>query len=425
MNLKRYIFLFPALLAILAANGATPREDIYENPNRAGGVYYAYPEPEGRLTPAPRGYEPFYISHYGRHGSRYLISDEDYTRVSGVLHAAKEAGALTPVGIDVCDRIDSLMIETAKRGGDLTPLGVRQHRGITERMFNNYPQVFRGSPEISARSTVVIRCILSMTSFVERLKELNPKIKTTVESSARYMDYLNYHSPESSEFTSGPWVNERKNYEERKIDPSRIISLLFSNPEYADRFVNKKELYWGLYWIAVDEQNIETRLGFMDLFTHEELYSLWVACNFNNYVCDANYAGSNGLVVNNAENLLENIIRTADEAILSGKNSATLRFGHDGNLQPLAAILEMGDCGVSVNVPIDSVPDYWANYRVSPMAGNVQLIFYRNSKAEKILVKFLLNEIEQKLPIPAEEGPYYDWSKVKAYYLSRHPGITE
>ena len=23
------------------------------------------------LTPAPKGYDPFYLSHYGRHGSRY------------------------------------------------------------------------------------------------------------------------------------------------------------------------------------------------------------------------------------------------------------------------------------------------------------------------------------------------------------------
>ena len=51
-----------------------------------GGVYYAYPIESGldnpQLQPAPEGYEPFYISHYGRHGSRWLTNDARYTWVN-------------------------------------------------------------------------------------------------------------------------------------------------------------------------------------------------------------------------------------------------------------------------------------------------------------------------------------------------------
>ena len=36
-------------------------------------VYYAYTYDNPARTPAPEGYEPFYISHYGRHGSRWLL----------------------------------------------------------------------------------------------------------------------------------------------------------------------------------------------------------------------------------------------------------------------------------------------------------------------------------------------------------------
>ena len=43
---------------------------------RLGGVYYAYPVTETTLADAPEGYEPFYISHYGRHGSRWLPNDK-------------------------------------------------------------------------------------------------------------------------------------------------------------------------------------------------------------------------------------------------------------------------------------------------------------------------------------------------------------
>ena len=43
--------------------------------------YYAYPTPNGIQTPVPEGYSPFYVSHYGRHGSRWMTSDERYLEV--------------------------------------------------------------------------------------------------------------------------------------------------------------------------------------------------------------------------------------------------------------------------------------------------------------------------------------------------------
>lgn len=81
--MKRIISLLTVLAAgALAAPAQTSLEEIRENPDRAGGVYLAYPNIDGApVTPAPKGYEPFYISHFSRHGSRYLISDKDYSRL--------------------------------------------------------------------------------------------------------------------------------------------------------------------------------------------------------------------------------------------------------------------------------------------------------------------------------------------------------
>lgn len=414
--------LLSALMLPLATFAVTPKEEIFADINKSGGVYYAYPTTQAVATPAPKGYEPFYASHYGRHGSRYLISDDDYIRVANALRRAQGDQALTPLGLDVLHRVDSLMIETRGRGGDLTPLGVAQHRGIAERMYANYPSVFQGAPEVSARSTTVIRCILSMDAFCERLKELNPKIKTTRESSNRYMNYLNYHSEESNRFTSGDWRIEHDRFEAERVNPQRLMGLLFEDPEYVRKHVRDKDLYWGLFWIASDAQNVETKIDFYDLFTPEELYDLWETCNYTNYVCDADYAPSGGLVVGNATNLLRNIIESADEAIESGKNGATLRFGHDGNLMPLAAILHLEGCDARV-ADADSIALNYANFRVSPMAGNVQMIFFRNKKAKKgdnsdVLVKFLLNEEEKTIPLQTSTFPFYRWEDVKAYYRS-------
>ena len=66
MVLRRIAIIIPFYLFTFL-----PLSAQYE---KLGGVYYAYPIESGMANPllqlAPEGYEPFYISHYGRHGSR-------------------------------------------------------------------------------------------------------------------------------------------------------------------------------------------------------------------------------------------------------------------------------------------------------------------------------------------------------------------
>ncbi|MDE5957150.1 MAG: histidine phosphatase family protein, partial [Muribaculaceae bacterium] len=334
--------LLPLLLiggTALSLPAQSTKEETLSDLNRTGGVYYAYPVTESHNTPAPKGYEPFYVSHYGRHGSRYLISDSDYRSVADKLHEADRAGALTPLGRDVMQRVDSVMVETSLRGGDLSPLGVRQHRDIAERMYRAYPQVFRDGTDISARSTLVVRCVLSMDAFCERLKELNPKLDITRESSQRYMGYLCHHSDESNAWRDDPrnFKEEYRKFEQSHTNPGRLVASIFSDPKFVARNVNPHDFMWGLYWIASGMQDIETELDFYDLFTADELYDLYQCFNYRFYASDGNYAPAEGLLINNAAPLLQNIIDSADAAIAAGKPTATLRFGHDGNVIPLVA----------------------------------------------------------------------------------------
>ena len=57
-------------------------------------------------TKAPRGYKPFYISHYGRHGSRSGSQFDSYERLIVTLSKAKNEGKLTSAG-------DRLLKQTA------------------------------------------------------------------------------------------------------------------------------------------------------------------------------------------------------------------------------------------------------------------------------------------------------------------------
>lgn len=404
----------------LGVNAQTTFEEISADLNKAGGVYLAYPTVETKQTPAPKGYKPFYVSHYGRHGSRYLLSDRDYQWIIQLMEKAETVNGLSPLGHDVLKRLNMVWEEAQGRAGDLTPLGVRQHQGIAERMSKNFPEVFRGKRHVSARSTVVYRCAMSMVAFGDRLKQLNPQLDMSYEMSEKYMSYLNYHSARSNAFThgkKGPWVEEYRKFEEAQVHPDRLVSTLFSNADFIRCEVNPSELMWGLYWIAVDMQDMETPVSFFDLFTAKEMFDLWQCVNYRFYMGNANPLASNGIVMANAKSLVENILESADAAIKDRSIAATLRFGHDGNVIPLLALLQIENFDVAVAGPAE-VYKHWCDFKATPMASNVQIVFFEN-KAGDILVKFMHNEKEVHVPVKTDQWPFYHWNDVKEYYQKR------
>lgn len=404
----------------LGVNAQTTFEEISADLNKAGGVYLAYPTVETKQTPAPKGYKPFYVSHYGRHGSRYLLSDRDYQWIIQLMEKAETVNGLTPLGHDVLKRLNMVWEEAQGRAGDLTPLGVRQHQGIAERMSKNFPEVFRGKRHVSARSTVVYRCAMSMVAFGDRLKQLNPQLDMSYEMSEKYMSYLNYHSARSNAFThgkKGPWVEEYRKFEEAQVHPDRLVSTLFSNADFIRCEVNPSELMWGLYWIAVDMQDMETPVSFFDLFTAKEMFDLWQCVNYRFYMGNANPLASNGIVMANVKSLVENILESADAAIKDRSIAATLRFGHDGNVIPLLALLQIENFDVAVAGPAE-VYKHWCDFKATPMASNVQIVFFEN-KAGDILVKFMHNEKEVHVPVKTDQWPFYHWNDVKEYYQKR------
>ncbi|MBD4339930.1 histidine-type phosphatase, partial [Xanthomonas citri pv. citri] len=96
-----------------------------------------------------------------------------------------------------------------------------------------------------------------------------------------------------------------------------------------------------------------------------------------------------------ANRLLTNIVETAQDYVTTNRKGATLRFAHDGNLIPLAARMMIEDTYGMENCP-DSLYKSWANFKVAPMAGNIQLIFYRNpaDADAPVMTKVMLNERE-------------------------------
>jgi hypothetical protein len=158
----------------------------------------------------------------------------------------------------------------------------------------------------------------------------------------------------------------------------------------------------------------------LDLFTEDERYDQWCISNASWYSRYANSPISDNVQPFSQYNLLRNIIATADTCVTIGKPQATMRFGHEVCVMPLACLMELGNCNVSVE-NIEELDQYWQNYKIFPMGCNIQVIFYKPKKGEgDILVKALLNEREVTLPVAATSTPYYyKWSDLRAYWQKK------
>ncbi|WP_221630287.1 histidine-type phosphatase [Chryseobacterium lactis] len=149
------------------------------------------------------------------------------------------------------------------------------------------------------------------------------------------------------------------------------------------------------------------------MFTKDELFNIYQAINYQTYVNDGPSPLSKGLVKNNSIPLVKNMLDEAEDYIRNNKNGASLRFGHDGNITPLLALLNIEGMNKEELNP-GEVYKVWNTFLAAPMAANLQMIFYKNKKND-VLVKFLHNENEVHIPLQTDSFPYYQWADVKTY----------
>ena len=113
-----------------------------------------------------------FYGHNTRHGSRWHIGEWVYRSPIDELRSAERNGKLTARGKELLSQLREIEMASRGRDGELTPLGAAQHRGIARRMTANFPEVFAGDAYIQARSTDVVRCILSMDNEMLEFRTL-------------------------------------------------------------------------------------------------------------------------------------------------------------------------------------------------------------------------------------------------------------
>ena len=397
----------------------TSKAELLAHLELATGNYCNYPLPSGHVTPAPEGYEPFYVSHYGRHGARYMTDDDPYKYIIGKLDTAQTRGWLTDKGQEVLLRMRRAAADAWNRDGDLTRLGALQHQGIAHRLATNYPALLMQPVDVRANSSTVRRCILSMANFCQELKSMNPQLNITMDASKHDMYYL---TPNDSidipqKGIDDPLYEKLDQFRHEKLNGRYQMALLFKDPAVVGDFVDGYQLADGLWNIASDMHCLpELELSFNDLFTVDELID-----GFRVY--NASWCLWEGLMPGSRPNyyaiypLLQNFLDEADQLIASGRRQVRLRFGHDSVVLPFAFILGVKEA-IHGTDDMENLHNTFAIFRLIPMAGNVQLIFFRKQGSDDILVKFLMNENETSIPIATDCYPFYHWKDVSAHYRS-------
>ena len=402
------------LLLPLALSAQTAREslmaDIQENIFRAGMNMDPYEYIPGPQTPAPKGYKPFYISHYGRHGSRSNWGGKPYADISAKYHRAFDAGLLTAEGKAAMEQIDEVIRLHDNMDGRLTYLGTQEHRQIARRMYQNYKPVFHnGSKKISARSSTSQRVIVSMCAFTGELMEQEKGLDIHWDTGEELMKILSTDSNRATR--DSVYKILARQARENMPDTAAFLRRVFTDHAAARPLTgNPVSLMQQTYNMAVGCAAFQLDDRLFRLFSWDELYAYQqnLAMSFYLRQCNSVEFGDERMKV--LDPLIRDIIEKADAAIATGEYAADLRFGHDYQLLALSS--RLGLKGVAERMDQQTCKD-WPGWRYTPFGGNVQLIFYRN-KAGDVLVKPLLNERET--PILGLEGfPYYKWEDVKSY----------
>ncbi|MBR3495243.1 MAG: hypothetical protein IKH37_00780 [Prevotella sp.] len=413
------VLLFVAVS--LCAQTVSPLDELKADPRKAYGTDYPYSFEKVKLTKAPKGYKPFYISHYGRHGSRYYWSDRLYYELDSLLTKAHQKQLLTAEGEAFYNKFMASKEELKTGISELTQLGWEQHQFIARTMYNNFPQVFKKGGNVLAISSLSGRCVLSMSAFCQELVQCNPKIEIREQSSRFTLDGVvptDRQNPVKHRF---PRVTPRyeKNKDRFKYEDNlrdKIIPRVFTSTE---------GLPGNLHHIGSNLINLYTSLpsigheGMMgNIITDQEIVDQWENSNLGSYSWV--FGPQNDMIP-----VLQDIIRKAEAAINgTSDHIADLRFGHDTCLGPLTVLMGLNGADKDPEDPYE-VKNTYQNW-LTGKASNVQLIFYRKGKSSTdILVKCLLNGREVRLPVPTDNYPYYRWSDFRQFYTARCQSVKD
>lgn len=412
----RLLIATVAMSAFFAGNAADVKDVVSACPEKAGGIYYAYDIVSDSVAPVPDGYSPVYISHYGRHGSRWPVNQKIYKTAGDFFQTQQLAENITPEGKGVWKQVTRCAGNAQGHLGELTDMGKRQHRAIAERLQKRFPKLFAAG-KVMARSSVEPRCIMSMMAFCDQLEETVPGLSISKNASPGDMDFIHHNTPEAKLNTGddAPWMWDFSSRRDSLSRCSKVATKLFKKVPPTDSLAIFMR---SLYDVAISVQDIDSLdVDLLSVFDTDELVGLWKAANYMQYVANGRSPESMSSGPESVKPLLQEIVERADNMLASGEISVDLRFGHDTDLLRLVSLIDADGRGAELE-DVESVARKWRNFEISPMGGNFQFVFYRNGGGS-VIVMPRLNESPVKISDVPEVFPgYYDWDILKNYFSS-------
>lgn len=408
--MRRFLISILCQFSLLTLVAADPTATNYPAADCQGSLK-PYPVPEKSFV-YPDSLTPVYISHVGRHGSRYPAGPAHSRALQRALQRADSAKTITPLGRKLLALTDYVIAESNNRWGALDSLGMAEQRGIASRMFMNFPQPFR-SGTVNALSSYSPRSMMSMFSFVHQLDRLDNSIEvitSTGRQNSKLMRPFDV-SDDYKEFRSvNGWKVVYDDYVAQSVPVAAIERVLGEDYPYGD--TDPKELAMVEYYLIAGLSAMSVEANALDYFTEAEYNALWSAFNLRQYLQRVATTISS-VPADIASDLVLDIIARTD-GFIGGSNPATvdLRFGHAETVLPLLSLLRLPGCYYLTNY-FDTVAMNWRDFEIVPMAANLQMVLFKSAKDE-YYVMFALNEHPVTL-IPNDTRTVIPWGEARDY----------
>ena len=421
---KIFLIIFAVITTPLVVQAQIVEKELKADFNRASGMFYA--RKAGKMpkdTPAPSGKKPFYINHYGCPGSYYLDKSEYYTETYAVLAKADSLGKLTKLGKDVLRRIRLLYQDAQGRYGELTTEGAKQTRSLMKQMVERFPDMFTPKGYYSVRSIVLNRCIMTMEEALLQLSSMQQPLVARSKASLEELKFMDGIDKElASQRVDSLTRISYDHFTALNSNDGRLMTSLFNDQSYVLSNIDAGKLSKQLYILASDIQHIDIAglVTLWDIFTPEEIYRHWRKQNAWHYINYGGYTLNGGYQAYMQRAVLRNMIHMGDSVLKRYNPLMHLRYTNSQVVMSLACLMDLDGYGLHTD-NLDSLEHYgWANYRIAPLGGSIEMIHYRKDRDDPdVLVKVLLNGKEARLPIETDCAPYYHWQNVKTYYLRK------
>lgn len=425
-----------SLLALLLCLGTqaqtvlkSNRELLLEDMNRAVHTMHRYEALDTTDTPAPKGYKPFYISHMGRHGSRFEDKLDFYNKNISSFERFDSLGVLTEDGKWLLNAMKVIRDTTDGHLGMLTSLGAAEHQDIARRMVQRFPEVWNQDKRnlVMTYSTSSVRVLDSRSYFTSSLLSYSPDLEVK-----KYQSGDEIGGVKVSRMVSGCGLSEEdtKKLEQLKkpttypqnpypVSWRRLAEKTFTDPEnHSDGEVSSL-MSGAFFTISFGQCISETMPDVKEYFTPEEAYCFWYPGNYSRYNSPWVINKANrGIGAKKIIPVVRLWITAADEAINGGRVAADLRFSHDAFVQPVLSLF--GTNGNEIITWPEEIGDGYCSFTSICMGTNIQMIFYKSEKSKDILVKLLHNEREVIIPsLKRTNGVYHRWKDVKKYLDKR------